>query len=185
MKKPEVLRKPFFHGDDDITNIVHLTLLPRDLALYWQRCGLTADFGASFASFCFPEITKTRNSLSFILNELVENAVKYSSEMCRRIKITLFEKEGSLFFEVENHITKEQQEIFEQEIQALERCEDIEEFYAQAMERSMTGDDSHLGLVTILNDYNVGISFFFRNSKKKPSFRIVKIQVRINPKDII
>lgn len=185
MKKPVILRKPFYSVKDDISNIVHLTLLPRDLALYWQRCGLTADFGASFAAFCFPEIKKTQNSLSFILNELVENAVKYSSELVKRIKITLFEKDGSLFFEVENYLSEEQQALLEKDIEALENCKDIEEFYSQAMERSMTGNSSHLGLVTILNDYKVGISFSFRSSKKDPSFRIVKIQVRINPEDIL
>lgn len=185
MEKPVIQRNLFFKTDDEISNMVHITLLPKDLALYWQRCGLTADFGASFAAFCFPEIEGAKNALSVILNELVENAVKYSSEESKRIKITLCEKDKYLYFEVENYITWDQRLIFDKEIKLLEECNDIGSAYIEAMERSMTGDESRLGLLTILNDYKVGISFTFAEIKTDPSYHVVKLQVRITPEDII
>lgn len=185
MRKPLIQKKLFFNGDEDISNMVHITLLPKDLALYWQRCGLTADFGASFASFCFPKIESARNALSFILNELVENAVKYSSEESKRIKITLCEIEHNLYFEVENYVTTEQREIFTEQIDILMSSNDIEKSYMAAMERSMTGEESKLGLLTILNDYKVGLSFTFKDHDDKHLFDIVKLQVKITPEDIL
>ncbi|MGL1893215.1 MAG: DUF6272 family protein [Spirochaetaceae bacterium] len=185
MNKALIKRTVFFSNEDNISNMVHITLLPKDLALYWQRCGLTADFGASFASFCFPKISEAKNSLSVILNELVENAVKYSSESSKRIKITLCDNDGFLYFEVENYISDEQKKLFIDFIEKLESAEDINDFYTEAMEKAMTGEGSGLGLLTILNDYNVGMSFTFSKKQDFPSFHIVKLQVRINPEGII
>lgn len=185
MNKAIIKRDKFFDTSQHISNMVHLTLLPKDLALYWQRCGLTADFGASFAAFCFPNIENAKNPLSVILNELVENAVKYSAEESKRIRITLCEKDNFLYFEVENYVTQEQKEIFDSEIKTLEESEDISKTYMEAMERSMTGEDSRLGLLTILNDYKVAMSVTFSKITEQVELNVVKLQVKITPEDII
>lgn len=184
MKKTNirVQREEFIEFDGERHNKVRLELFPKDLALYWQRCGLTANFGASFAAFCFPKIKNAENALSVILNELVENAVKYSSDDNKQITIALCESEGFLYFEVDNYITERQDGIFRREVSSIEDMDDINQAYIDAMERSMTGEDSRLGLLTILNDYKVTMAFTFsedRNHAKK-----VAIQVRISPEDI-
>lgn len=183
MRKPVVQRELFYNELDNVSNMVTLTLLPKDLALYWQRCGITADFGASFASFCFHNIDNVKNTLSAILNELVENAVKYSLQKSKRVKITLFDHDNALFFEVENSISKNQWEVFNNEVDYLQCINDIEDEYIKAMERSMTGEESKLGLLTMLNDYKVELAICFNSDKLNN--RDVKIQVKINPEDLL
>lgn len=183
MKKPIVKRELFYTQEDSVSNMVTITLLPKDLALYWQRCGITADFGASFSSFCFPLVKNVKNTLSAILNELVENAVKYSSQESKRVRITLSDDKEFLFFEVENYVSGEQWEKFNNEIEYLENIDNIEAEYVLAMERSMTGEESKLGLLTMLNDYMVSLGI--QLSQKEDGVKSVVIQVKINPEDII
>lgn len=184
MKKTNsrVQREEFIAFDGEHHNKVRMVLFPKDLALYWQRCGLTANFGASFAAFCFPETKNAENALSVILNELVENAVKYSSNDNKQITIALCESNGFLYFEVDNFITEQQAEVFNREVSSIEDIADINQAYVDAMERSMTGEDSRLGLLTILNDYKVSMAFTF--SEDISQAKKVAIQVRISPEDI-
>lgn len=165
-------------------SMVKITLYPRDLVTFWSRCGLTADFGASFYSFCFPNSKTVSNSLSFILNEIVENAVKYSVKEKTPIKICLYEQHGDLVFEVLNYTSTEQFEVFSNYIRHLQGVSDIGDEFMKVVQKNMESDsDSCLGLLTILNDFQLKMAFDFNDSDDKDQ-KSVNVQVMITQGDL-
>jgi hypothetical protein len=160
-------------------SMVKITLFPSDLVSYWSRCGLTADFGATFYSFCFPENKTVRNSLSFILNEIVENAVKYSVEEKSPIKICLYEQTNDLVFEVQNFISDEQSDNFSEYIHHLQSVPDLNEEYMNTVKKNIDSEEaSGLGILTILNDFQLTMAFDFSKQDSKYG-KSVFVQVQI------
>jgi hypothetical protein len=130
----------------------------------WKNYGLSADFlGDYFAAF-FPGHEVPDNlinlkdtvkaSVSFIANELLENAVKYSDGSINSpIGITLYLYEREIIFQVmncaESTVAIEYQD-FVRDIQSA----NLEELYIQQLEKTAMGEGtSRMGLLTILHDY--------------------------------
>lgn len=175
-------------ASQEIKSMVTLTFYPKDLANYWRVSGLTANFGASFLTYCFPEEEHDENTLSFILNEAVENAIKYSSTQEFQITISLYSINGEIIFEIENPVTHEQKEHFEEFLQGLINCTDYETMYMDAMERNMTSDNDHsggMGLLTLLHDYHVHLGVKFNPPKTDGRADFLSLQIKINPKDLV
>lgn len=160
--KPQIVFGSLIEDKEKTESMVKISLFPNDLVSYWSRCGLTADFGASFYSFCFPNSNAIKNSLSFILNEIVENSVKYSFNKKSPINICLYEQKNDLVFEVENFLSKDQDSKFEDYIHYLQNVSDISEEYMNTITKNIDSDEhSGLGLLTILNDFHLDMAFDF------------------------
>lgn len=180
--KPEVRIGSFLSSVKISISMVEINLYPSDLVNYWSRCGLLADFGASFYAFCFPNNKSAQNSLSFILNEIIENAVKYSINKNNPIKICLYQLQDDLIFEVENDLSFEQASVFKGVIEHLQSISDIEAEYMAAIQNNMDKEKvSGMGLLTILNDFNLDMAFDFFKKEERDS---VNVQVKITPEDI-
>lgn len=152
----------------------------------WGNYGLSADFlGDYFAAF-FPgdelpdsKINRrdtVKAAVSYIANELIENAVKYSDEGSDLpISITLHLYEQEIIFEVTNYTTLAWAETYQAFIQTL-LAADLDEFYTQQLEKTaMGGGMSHMGLLTIMNDYAAKMGWQFQPTDDRPD--IVKITV--------
>jgi len=177
---PQVIIGDLVKNKDETTSMVKIILFPSDLVSYWSRCGLTADFGASFYSFCFPNSKTMRNSLSFILNEIVENAVKYSKEKVSPITICLYKENNDLVFEVQNYISPDQNAIFKKYINHLQEVSDLSDEYLKTIERNAEFDEkSSLGLLTILNDFKLKMAFNFKSKEAKYGLSVF-VQVKIS-----
>lgn len=172
-------------GASDIGSMVRISLFPKDLLSYWRRCGLTADFGATFFSFCFPENETARNSLSFILNELVENAVKYSSTERSPIVITLYESGHNLIFEVKNNVEEGQKTAFVQAIEEVNSSDDLSALYLEKLTYGsmVPGNSGGIGLLTILNDFEADMAVEF-NPAEGSSLEEVAVQIEINSEKV-
>lgn len=59
---------------------VALSLVPLDYVAEWRRCGDTADYLARFVAYNFEDRETAASVLSTVINELVENAVKFSDD---------------------------------------------------------------------------------------------------------
>ncbi|WP_448573883.1 slr1658 superfamily regulator [Trichothermofontia sp.] len=139
----------------------------------WGNYGLSADFlGDYFAAF-FPgdEIPDSKinrrdtvkAAVSYIANELIENAVKYSDESSGLpISITLHLYEQEIIFEVTNYSTPAWASTYQAFIQTL-LAADLGEFYIQQLEKTaMGGEMSNMGLLTIMNDYGAKMGWRFQ-----------------------
>ena len=174
--------------DEETSNsasTVHISLFPSDLVSYWSRCGLTADFGASFIAFCFPASKSAQNSMSFILNEVVENAVKFSHGTDLNISINLYHRPDTVVFEVENTVDRKQFDLFcRQAAEIMDSTTSLEERFMSALEaKALNAGGSGLGLLTILHDFNTKLGVRMTPAEDADRFRVY-VQVIVDPEEI-
>lgn len=157
-------------GEEYLTLHFSPTSTPRKKR--WSNYGLSADFlGDYFAAF-FPgdevpdsKINRKESvkaTVSYIANELLENAVKYSDEITNLpISISLHLYEQAIIFQVINHAQAAAVEKYQQFIQELLH-RDLEELYTQQLEQTALGaGESHMGLLTMMNDYSAQFGWKF------------------------
>jgi hypothetical protein len=138
----------------------------------WSNYGLSADFlGDYFANF-FPgddlpngNIDKRANvkgAVSYIANELLENTMKYSDETANlAVSISLYLYDEKLIFRVSNpaevNVAKEYQSFVRKLVSS-----DIDEMYAMQLEQTALGlGGSHMGILTMINDYDAKMGWKF------------------------
>ncbi len=179
-----VIVGPYRTDVDRSDSMIFISLFPADLVKYWSRCGLVADFAATFYSFRFPDSTKARSSLSVILNEIVENAVKFSNTPNNNIAINLFNITDVIVFEVENFIDAERYASFLSKAKELLEGGDIKAQYFEALKaKGRDPGSSGLGLLTIMHDFNARIGIRF--SQTDAGIRRVSLQVIVRPEELI
>lgn len=141
----------------------------------WRNYGLSADFlGDYFATF-FPgdELTEAqinrresvKSAVSFIANELLENAVKYSnSKKEYPITITLYLYEQKIIFQVINYSDRPTASRYQTFVETLIES-DIDEIYTQHLEKVALGSgESCMGVLTMINDYSATFGWQFQDS---------------------
>jgi len=157
---------------------------------YWRNNGISADFlGDYFGSF-FPISQDTqakidkrdeiKSTVSFIANELLENAMKYSDQNFKlpvSISLHLFEQE--LIFVAKNHAHSASVNRYQEFIKEIIST-DIDNLYMKQMEKAaMGGSVSGMGLLTMINDYNADLGWKFTPLSGKPEIFEVIIMVRL------
>ena len=143
----------------------------------WRNNGLSADFLADYLSTFFPgedpetveRRAEIKGSVSYVANELLENAMKYNYEPAdEAITITLQMRldEAAIRFYVGNCVDPDSLEQFYDNINQM-LTEDPNELYMTRLMANEEDDQkghSGLGFLTMLNDYKVdlGWQFMFR-----------------------
>jgi len=152
----------------------------------WRNNGLSADFLGDYLTTFFPKKnddpasekkqTIVRDAATYIANELLENAMKYSNEkgnVLNSINLTLME--DKLVFTEVNGITEKQETDFKEFITELEN-NDPDELFMKRLEESATTDSSSgLGYLTMLNDYQARLGWQFDedNGERKVTTQVV------------
>ena len=168
-----------------LRTLIRLSLFPRDMAMQWKRCGLTADFVAGFFSYRYPRCRRSQNSLSTILNEMVENAVKFSSPDDSPIEIALFDVDHEIVLQVDNWADQEQATRFLEQARALFDAVDIEACYIETIRRSAEDPGSSgIGLLTLIHDFQVALGVRLTPGGSA-TFSHISIQVRLNPEEAL
>jgi hypothetical protein len=139
----------------------------------WRNNSLSADFLANYWGTFFPahpsesthhHRTEVQDSVSYIANELLENAIKFSYEPAKiPIKIGIYLSTHLLRFYVSNSIDPQTIEPFHRYIQEL-LTEDPGELYIRQLERNAQEEnstESRLGFLTLLNDYEAKLGWKF------------------------
>ncbi|MCD8488670.1 MAG: ATP-binding protein [Desertifilum sp.] len=146
----------------------------------WKNYGLSADFlGDYFANF-FPGETipgsqidrreTVRSMVSYVANELLENAMKYSDKTVNLpVTISLYLYDTNVMFTIENYIdcpTAERYQTFIQELLASDR----EDFYTRQLEKAALGQgQSAMGLLTTIQDYSARLGWKFQRVPDQPN----------------
>ncbi len=183
MKVPTALAGAYRENSSPSRTLIRLSIFPRDMATQWRRCGLTADFVAGFFSYRYPRRRPAQNSLSTILNEMVENAVKFSSPEDSPIEIALFDVEEQLVLQVDNWAQEEQASRFLETARSLFETNDVEERYmATISESASASDTSGMGLLTLIHDFRVDVGVRLTRGESG-RYSHISIQVRLNPEE--
>lgn len=158
----------------------------------WRNNGLSADFLADYLTSFFPgneddpstidRQAEIKSAVSYIANELLENAMKFNDETSEYpIDIKLQLESDGVIFSVANSIPPKAVGKFQAYIQQLLASEPSE-LYIQQLENNAANESctgSGLGLLTMLSDYTAKIGWKFQTVQKDPELIAVTTMVQL------
>lgn len=159
-------------GQEYLTLVFSPSSVP--LKQRWRTNGLSADFMADYFATFFPgkEETTTeadlqaevKSAVSFIGNELLENAMKFTDEtLDYPISLTLQMHSDKLVFIAKNSVNYQGVDKFQAFVKEL-ATSDIDELYIRHFEQGDSVKNSQvsgLGLLTMINDYQAKLGWKF------------------------
>ncbi|MDX2273304.1 MAG: DUF6272 family protein [Cyanobacteriota bacterium] len=134
----------------------------------WSTSGLSADFMADYMATFFPgEIAApVKSAISFIANELIENAMKYNDDRTGdSITIALYVNTHHLIFLTTNSIAPAKVGGFQEFIQELSTS-DPGDLYVKRIEEPDESGQSGLGYLTMINDYQAELGWKFETIQR-------------------
>ena len=158
----------------------------------WRNNGLSADFMADYLATFFPgneddsstseRQAEIKSAVSYIANELLENAMKFNNETSEYpIDIKLQLESDGVIFSVVNSISPQAVDKFQAYIQQLLTSEPSE-LYIQQLEKNAADEsctDCGLGLLTMLTDYTAKIGWKFQTVHQDPEVIAVTTLVQL------
>ena len=177
-------------GQEGLTMVFSPTSVP--LKHRWRNNGLSADFMADYFATFFPgseeanpEIAtqeQVKSAVSFIANELLENAMKFNDEsLPQPISIRLQMDSHRLVFLATNSVHPQRVKRFQSFIQEL-ITSDPSELYLRHLEKDpedINENPSGLGLLTMINDYQAKLGWKFELVEQNPDALAVTTMVQL------
>jgi hypothetical protein len=157
----------------------------------WGNYGLSADFLGDYFSAFFPGDENSdrkinpketvKATVSYIANELIENAVKYTDEAAGLpISIALYLYEHEIIFRATNYAHPVSVEKYQRFIQELLNS-DPDDFYTRQLEKAaLGGEESSLGILTMRNDYSAKFGWRFQGHETNPDTIQVIVMACLN-----
>lgn len=151
----------------------------------WENNGLSADFIAEYFKIFYvsqqeesvgePDevlLENLRDSVKYVANELLENAMKFQAPIiyptAARIFLSLYN--DKLVFYITHSITTQQAESFELFIKKVLN-NDPQDLYIEAMRESAKEENAHrsgMGLLSMVCDYNAKLGWKFESLEGLP-----------------
>jgi hypothetical protein len=151
----------------------------------WENNGLSADFIAEYFKIFYVSqqeenngeaneilLENLRNSVKYVANELLENAMKFQAPIiyptAARIFLSLYN--DKLVFYITHSITAQQAESFELFIKKVVN-HDPQDLYMEAMRESAREENAHrsgMGLLSMVCDYNAKLGWKFESLEGLP-----------------
>lgn len=156
----------------------------------WRNNGLSADFLAGYLSTFFPgeDIAATtrqagiKDAISFIANELLENAMKFSyATSLHTVTIEMFLDADAVRLYTANGIAPDNVAPFQEFIGKV-LTSDTNELYIEQLERNATADTdsgSGLGFLTMINDYGANLAWNFTSHAQDAEQTLLTTMVRL------
>jgi hypothetical protein len=158
----------------------------------WRNNGLSADFLADYLTTFFPvsdtepstfkRRKEIRGAISYIANELLENAMKFNdthSQYPIGIQFRLYSDQLILY--TTNSVQTENVEPFQAFIQELLHTEP-QTLYIRQIERAQQDDNaegSGLGLLTMIDDYQVKIGWKFETVQQENEEEVILVTTMV------
>ena len=175
-------------GDEYL--LIHF--LPTSLPIQqrWRNSGLSADFLAVYWATFFPahdvssqkRQREIKGTINYIASELLENVMKYSYQPAGYpVDLGLYLYENEFRFYTNNAVDPQAVLDFQARIQAL-LTEDTQMLYLKQLERNAADErctDSGLGLLTMINDYEVRMAWKFETFSRESDVIIITTMVQL------
>jgi hypothetical protein len=154
------------HSKDSFS--ISVVLKEGPLSKSWSQAGTTSDFVAEVlarhGAKSGLDYTETRHTIVYLVNELLENAIKFSFPGDVQIRCSL--EDASFELAVINQIDPEIVPNFQALIQEL-TSRDPGELLIERIEANAADEESSasgLGILTLMNDYGVRMGWHFSNA---------------------
>jgi len=173
---------PFF----DINDVVlHVNVKAGEMHREWTKCGLISNFIASYVTLSCHSEKSILNSLSVILNELIENAVKYYfTNSDDTINILVSRKGDDVFLKVKNRTNAANYEILQEAARDLIDPDKANDKYFEKLRNIVPNQNSSgIGLLMIISFFKVQMSFQLQNIEGTELYD-ASVQVKIDIKEL-
>ena len=156
----------------------------------WRNNGLSADFLAAYLCTFFPgedgasceRQAEIKGAVSYIANELLENAMKFSYAPSQHaISLAMYQEADAISLYVTNSVDPKSLVAFQQCIQRL-LTEDPNDLYMEQLMSNVeteNGGVSALGILTMLNDYGATVAWKFASVVPDADVMTVTTMVRM------
>jgi hypothetical protein len=156
----------------------------------WRNNCLSADFLADYLSTFFSSdevqnqtsIEAVKSAVSYIANELLENAMKYGeAKPASPISLQIHLIQNHIIFELTNSININKVNYFQEYIQELVTA-DPNELYINKLEANALNEnktESGLGFLTMINDYNAKLGWKFEAASQQIPEIVVTTMVQL------
>jgi hypothetical protein len=133
---------------------LELELRPLELVVHWRRCGLTADWLASYLAYDFDAAARAtaQNVLSTVINELLENAVKFSADKQAKIRIAVTHHGDFVRLETNNLAAAPRALLLRETFEELGQGS-LDALFARRIAESATPNAPGVGLLILKRDY--------------------------------
>ena len=162
----------------------------------WENNRLSANFIADYFSNILPiaqedsqeedRINAVKNAVSYVGNELLENAMKFNEESQYKVKFGIhfiedLDRVMAVIF-AQNSINTQTARKFQAFIRELLSTEDTVELYDRQIEKTAADEDSEasgLGLLSAINDYSAKFGWKFEFDPSDPQIVTVTTMAKI------
>ena len=183
----------FIHNVAPSQEYLILSFSPGSISLSqrWRNNCLSANFLADYLSTffsgqeeetSFDKQTEVQSAVSYIANELLENAMKYGVETSPfPVSIRVHLKNNLMIFQLTNSILTQQTPAFQSYLEDLLSADPQEQYIAQLEKNALEENnaESGLGLLTMLNDYDAKLGWKFERLSQQPSEIAVTTMVQL------
>jgi len=183
----------FIARKDDDSEHLKIVFSPTSIPIQqrWRNNGLSADFLADYLSTFFPgddsaaaePYAELKSAVSYVANELLENAMKFSYAPSQHaISIAMYLEAEVVSLYVTNSVDPHAVASFQQAIARL-LTEDTNTLYMAQLTHnteSDSADGSSLGYLTMLHDYGVTLAWQFAPSLQDPDVTTVTTMARLS-----
>ena len=139
----------------------------------WKKCSIVANFFGMYQGLSYKKNKdKVISILSTITNELIENAVKFSSDKNSDVTVKLEKTNSSISIETCNIGNQKNMENLILFTEKLEN-NNPELIFMKNLEKNLNSNNkSELGLISIFKDYTNEIGFKITRTKEKGLYEI-------------
>lgn len=136
---------------------LELILRPKEFVRQWQRCGQTADWIASYLVHDIESSARSgaKNVFSTVINELLENAIKFCSDDPGGIKVAVHHQGGFIRIETWNTTSPARARLLEKTLEELDKAT-LDSLFARRVAGS-DADAPGVGLLIIKRDYGARV----------------------------
>ncbi|MDV6234090.1 ATP-binding protein [Leptospira ellisii] len=137
----------------------NLKLRPMDLRVHWKRCSLTADYISNYCSIQEKLDPDSAHTISVVLNELIENAAKFSKDRKGEILLDVKYYSEMLKIEIKNIADESSKKKLENSIRNLIDRNSDQIYINKLKHPDETEQNSGIGLLLLSKDYPVRLGF--------------------------
>ncbi|MCB1160465.1 MAG: hypothetical protein KDK45_23395, partial [Leptospiraceae bacterium] len=136
-------------------------------------CSVLSDCIAKLQSFSIPvnresDLPDLVNALSTIFNELIENAIKFSSSLDDTIEVRIYSSATYIRIHVKNTLSEEKLENFKKTFgEIIQNPSSVEEKYFSRLQKNsenVAGTSSGIGLLMLLHDFPLRMAACFHEA---------------------
>ena len=159
-----------------------LSIVPLAVVEEWTRCSETADFVARYFAHDFGDRELAGNVLSTVVNELLENAVKFSTDKSIPTHLTVREYPERLRITTRNVAATAQAEAFGAVVARLAEG-DPEAMFAERIASPPATGGAGIGLIILRKDYGARVRARITPSDRDGA-EVVDVEVEIDNREV-